>query len=221
MRNRVVSLAFASGLLTACPNPADDAPKAEVSQAAASKPAAASSAASAPGTAEKGGDTAPLKIDSKASKIAFVGSKVTGKHDGGFKDFSGTIHLSKDVTASKMEVNIDMTSVFSDDEKLTGHLKSPDFFDVEKFPTAKFVLDAVEAGNGTEGSTHTLKGQLTFHGVTKSIAFPASITVTDALVSAKSEFSLNRKDFGVNYPGKADDLIRDDVLVKLDVKAPR
>jgi hypothetical protein len=55
--------------------------------------------------------------------------------------------------------------------------------------------------------------------VTKSITFPATIRVTPGAVSVDAEFAINRKDFGLLYPGKADDLIRDDVLVKLAVRA--
>ena len=59
------------------------------------------------------------------------------------------------------------------------------------------------------------------HGVKKTISFPATVNVADDAVTAKSEFSINRKDFGINYPGKVNDLIRDDVLIKLDIRAPR
>jgi len=57
--------------------------------------------------------------------------------------------------------------------------------------------------------------------VKKSISFPATIQVSPDSVSANAEFSINRKDFGINYPGKADDLIRDGVVIKLTIKAPR
>jgi hypothetical protein len=53
------------------------------------------------------------------------------------------------------------------------------------------------------------------------VTFPATIAVDDSSVSVKSEFSINRKDFGIVYAGKADDLIRDDVVIKLDLNASR
>jgi hypothetical protein len=57
--------------------------------------------------------------------------------------------------------------------------------------------------------------------VKKTISFPATITLTDDAATATSEFSLNRKDFGVAYAGMKDDLIRDEVVLKLSMKAPR
>jgi len=64
-------------------------------------------------------------------------------------------------------------------------------------------------------------GDFNLHGQTKSITFPAKITVTDAEVSVDSEFSINRKDFGIVYAGKADDLIRDDVVIRLKLNSAR
>jgi polyisoprenoid-binding protein YceI len=69
--------------------------------------------------------------------------------------------------------------------------------------------------------THTITGNFDLHGVKKSISFPATIQVAADSVSANAEFSINRKDFGINYPGKADDLIRDGVVIKLTLKVPR
>jgi polyisoprenoid-binding protein YceI len=55
--------------------------------------------------------------------------------------------------------------------------------------------------------------------VTKSITFPAKIQVGDEAATVQAEFAINRKDFGINYPGKPNDLIRDNVVIKLDLKA--
>jgi polyisoprenoid-binding protein YceI len=108
----------------------------------------------------------------------------------------------------------------SDQEKLTGHLKSGDFFDVEKFPKATFTSTEIKPG-GAGGATHTITGNLELHGVKKSISFPAKVTVDASAVKADAEFVINRKDFGLVYPGKPDDLIKDEVLIKLHVTAPR
>jgi polyisoprenoid-binding protein YceI len=153
------------------------------------------------------------------SKLEWVGAKVTNKHDGGFKVFSGTVQVPDGkIENGSVTVDIDTTSVFTDTEKLTGHLKSADFFDVEKFPKARFVSTAVNPGGGA-GATHTVTGNLELHGVTKSISFPAKIRASDSEVSVDAEFGLNRKDFGILYTGKADDLIKDDVLIKLNIRA--
>jgi polyisoprenoid-binding protein YceI len=108
----------------------------------------------------------------------------------------------------------------ANDPKLTEHLKTPDFFDVAKFPDAKFVSTEIRAG-GDKGASHTVTGNLTMHGVTKSVTFPATIAVTADTASVDSDFSINRKDFGINYAGAADNLIRDDVVIKLTIRATK
>ena len=64
-----------------------------------------------------------------------------------------------------------------------------------------------------------MTGNLDLHGVTKSISFPADIQISDNEVAVKAEFAINRKDFNINYPGRPNDLIRDNVVIKLDLKA--
>ena len=189
MNKYLSSVLLSSALVfVACKNPAADAPKAEVAEAAA--PAAAT----APAAADEA-----LPISQDQSKVGFVGSKVTGSHDGGFNKFSGTIHLNPtNLEASRIEVDIDMDSVFSDDERLTGHLKTGDFFLIEQFPTAKFVSSSVKAG-GENGATHTITGNLTKRGVTKAISFPATVTVDPTNVRAKADFALARSQFGITY----------------------
>jgi polyisoprenoid-binding protein YceI len=197
---------LAAGLVAGCSNPADNKVKADVSDA---KPVGEQAAP---------GGKLPW---AKESKIEFIGSKVTGKHDGGFKEFTGSAGLSADSKAIvSLTADIDMNSTWADNDKLTGHLKSPDFFDVAKFPKTTFASTAITSG-GDKGATNTVTGNLTLHGVTKSISFPATLAVGPDAVTATSEFSINRKDFGIVYGGKQDDLIRDEVVIKLDLKAPR
>lgn len=153
------------------------------------------------------------------SKVEFVGAKITGKHDGSFGQLRGEILASGgDATKSSVTVEIDTASLTTDAPKLTGHLKSADFFDVEKFPKARFVSTSIRAG-GERGATHTVTGNLELHGVTKAISFPATIRLSAGAVEVDSEFAINRKDFGLTYPGKPDDLIKDEVLLKLTVRA--
>ncbi len=180
---------------------------------------AASAAVTTAATAEA--NAVKYTFSNADSKLAFVGAKVTGKHDGGFNTFSGTIDLSaSDPTKSALSADIDLASLQVDNEKLAGHLKSPDFFDVAKFTKAKFTSTSVKAG-GDKGATHTVTGNLDLHGVTKSISVPATIRVAGDNVEADAEFALNRKDFAIVYPGKPDDLIKDDVLIKLTIRAKK
>jgi polyisoprenoid-binding protein YceI len=152
-----------------------------------------------------------------SGKIDFIGSKVTGSHNGGFKKFSGELLLLSDkkLAPSGNKVTIDTTSLWSDNEKLTGHLKSPDFFDVAKFPTSTFVTTDVSQ----EGTNSTVTGNLTLHGITKQISFPAAVQVSVDSVKIQANFSINRFDFEMKYPGKADDLIRKDIVLKIDMTA--
>jgi polyisoprenoid-binding protein YceI len=191
----------AVALLGGCRNPAEGKPEAEVAEPVEthSAPAAGQSYSF-----------------SEESTIDFVGSKVTGSHDGGFKAFGGGVELvNNDPTASSVRVEIDTTSLWADDERLQGHLMSADFFDVEKHPTATFESTSIAAGE----QGYDVTGNLTLHGVTRSITFPATIEVADGRVTADAEFFVMRFDFDMVYPGKADDLIRDEVVIKLHLVA--
>ncbi len=192
-------------IAAACADPAADAPQAEVSE-----PVATESPAPAPAAAT-------VYAFSDDSTIAFVGSKVTGSHSGGFKSFDGSVSVSGTTPeGAGIEVNIDTTSLWSDNEKLAGHLQSADFFDVATYPTASFTSTAIAVGD--EGG-YNVTGNLDLHGVTKQITFPATIELGDSGFTASAEFAIKRFDFGIVYPGKTDDLIRDDVLIQLDLRS--
>lgn len=146
------------------------------------------------------------------SKVEFTGSKVTGSHEGGFGAVTGEFAVSDgklENTGNK--IVIDMTSVWSDNNRLTGHLKNADFFDIANYPVAVFET--------TEVTDSGVTGNLTLHGVTKSISFTPEIDVTPETVSVRAEFAIQRFDFGIEFPGRADDLIRDGVAIRLDVSA--
>jgi polyisoprenoid-binding protein YceI len=198
-----------------CSDPAD-----KVHKSAASAPATNQLAAAAPVMGKE------YVIRAGDSIIGFVGSKVTGKHDGGFKNFAGTVNVADGKITGSPVIKINMKSIWADNPKLTGHLKSSDFFDVEKFPVSTFTITSIaevaaSKNESTEPSpdNYTITGNLEMHGVTKSISFPAKILMTDELVTVDAEFAINRKDFNINYPGKQNDLIRDDVVLKLAIKA--
>ena len=192
--------------LVGCSNPADQVPAAAVRK---TKPVELAKAQKLPAGAK-------AYTLSTNSMIGFIGSKVTGSHAGGFNKFAGQFLVVDGKLAGDLQqIVIDMTSAWSDSERLTGHLKSPDFFDVAQFPTATFASTAIEPG----AAGHTVIGNLTLHGVTQSISFPADIQTSDKEVAVKADFSINRFDFGIKYPGKTDDLIRKEVVLKLNVRA--
>jgi polyisoprenoid-binding protein YceI len=146
------------------------------------------------------------------TKIQFVCAHVGPKPDprkGGFGKFSGKAVLDGKLLKS-VSVEIDTTSLFTEFDMLTTHLKSPDFFEVRRFPTAKFESTKIESGAG--GSQIT--GTLTLHGVTKEISFPAKVEVTDAGVKLVSEFTINRLEFGINYdPKKVEEKVSMTVMI--------
>lgn len=212
LRNSLVpSLALALALgggLAACSNPAADAPAAEVGETTAPEATAAGDA----------GEVATYTLTDD-SKIEWTASKVTRSHDGTFPDVEGTISLVGGTPeGSSVEVMIDTTAVTSDTEKLTQHLKSADFFDVEAHPEASFRSTSITAdGDGT----YRVTGDLQMHGVTRQVSFPATIRVEGDTVRAEAEFSIDRYDWEIDYKGAADDLIRDEVLLRFDLRASR
>lgn len=190
-------------LLISCADPAADKSK-----------AVTSNAAPVPASSQSGQRYA---INQNNSKIEFVGSQVTASHNGSFEKFQGQIDFNGKPETSRVSIDIEMTSVNTDTPELTTHLKTADFFDVGKFPQATFVSTEIKTG-GAQGSTHTITGNLQLHGVTKSISFPANIAIGADDVSVDSTFAINRRDFGINYAGAANNLIRDQVVLKLNIK---
>ncbi|MBX3182458.1 MAG: YceI family protein [Polyangiaceae bacterium] len=212
MRTQILICLAAATLAFGCDDPAEGKAKATVGSAIAT--------ASAPPPAAEA-KTEKASFSEAQGKVEWEGSKVSGSHTGNFGKFKGEVELvDGKAEGGKVSVDIDMTSVTSDNDQLTKHLLSDDFFSTEKFPAAKFVSTEVKAG-GEGSATHTITGNLTMRGETKSISFPATLGVAEKEVTVKSEFSINRKDFGIVYAGKADDLIRDNVVIKLDLKVPR
>lgn len=194
-------------LAVACSNPADNTPDAIVSDAVSAPVAAATAADDA---------TAVRYVITPDSKIEFTGSKVTGKHDGGFRNFTGTIHyVEGDPGASRVEVSIDLNSMWTDNDRVTSHLKTDDFFDVPNFPEATFRSTNVVA----EGDHYLVSGDLAMHGITKNVTFPAHIEVVDGEIRAQAEFDIRRFDWGIQYQGRADDLVRDEVVIRLNIIA--
>lgn len=131
--------------------------------------------------------------------------------------------------------NIDMNSINNQDladapgkkEKLEGHLKSPDFFAVDSFPSAAFQITGSEKVEGQEDRTHNISGNLTMRGVEKSITFPAYVKVEgEELMATTPKFSIDRTNWGVNFNASVmnvakDALIRDDIAVTIELNASK
>ncbi len=207
-----LSLVF---LAPGCKSEIDNKPAAEVSDTAST------SMDTAPATTQAAGPTASSPVIKEKSKIEFVGAKVTRDHQGKFNAFDGSIEYAG-AQPSRIAFDIDLNSVETDTEKLTGHLKSPDFFDVAKYPKASFVSTSVTPApaGAPNGATHVLKGTLDLHGTKKEIEIPVVAHQSAEGVHTTSEFTINRHDWGISYKGAADDLIKDNVLIKLDLMFP-
>jgi polyisoprenoid-binding protein YceI len=197
--------------LAACQSEVDDKTAAGVAEPP--PVAATTTATAAPGT--------DVAVSRETSRIEFVGAKVTRDHKGGFSDFSGSLSWvdGKPVSVT-FEIGID--SIFTDTPKLTAHLKTADFFDAAQFPKATFKSTSIiEApADSKDIATHLIRGTLTMKGIEKAIVFPVSVTSDASGLEAKAVFTINRQDWGIAYKGMPDDLVRDDVLIKLDMKFP-
>jgi polyisoprenoid-binding protein YceI len=153
------------------------------------------------------------------TKIQFVCAHSGAKPDprtGGFAKFTGKAEVDAAAkTLKSVIVDIDTTSLFTEIDKLTNHLKSADFFEVRQHPTAKFVSTKIAPGTGGQA---TITGKLTLHGVTKEISFPATIAVSDSGLSLQSKFSIDRTQFGMDYgQGKVENKV--DLTVVVGEKA--
>ena len=124
--------------------------------------------------------------------------------NGTLGDVTGKVEVDdKDVTKSKIEASVDMKGINTKQSKRDDHLRSPDFFDVEKFPAVIFKSTKIEKG---EGSKLKITGDLTMHGVTKPVVLDGELTaeVANPFSAAKTRgFSgsttINRKDFGLTW----------------------
>lgn len=142
----------------------------------------------------------PINVSTSASKVVWLAKKVTGEHN-------GTVNISKgslSVDGNKLvggNFTIDLKSIVCKDltdpgynQKFIGHITSGDFFEVEKFPTANFVITKV-AGN-------QISGNMTIKGITKAITFPAQIAVAGGKVTATASITLDRTDYNIKYGSK-------------------
>jgi polyisoprenoid-binding protein YceI len=171
------------------------------------------------------------QIDVTKSSLAWIGTKVTKHHAGTVNIKSGElITKGQELTGGSFSIDMPTLVSTSDDEKtntnLTGHLLSPDFFDVAKFPEAKFTITAVKPFSGSSVTdvednelnsykvadpNVTISGNLTIKEITKNIEFPAKVSIVDNSATAMAKFVIDRREWGITYPGMPDDLIKDEI----------
>jgi polyisoprenoid-binding protein YceI len=141
-------------------------------------------------------------IDGSHTSAEFVARHLmVAKVRGGFGSVSGTIEVAEDSAASRVEVVIDTSSVSTADADRDGHIKSPDFFDVENYPEMRFVSTAVRPN----GASWVLVGDLTIKDITKPVTLEFDFVglATDPWGNQKAAFSatttINREDWDLNW----------------------
>ncbi|PRQ06751.1 YceI family protein [Enhygromyxa salina] len=208
-RNLALALALTS--LAACKSEIDEKPKAKVEDAEKAPEKAPDKPDGAEATEAK-----TLALVTEGSSVGFIGAKLTGDHKGSFDKFEGNAQVEGGKLSS-LEVTIEVGSMTTDAADLTGHLTSADFFNIAEHPQAKFTSLSITEKSGEGGATHEIAGNLELKGQAKKVTFPATLEVSDAGVHGKAEFSIDRKLWGIDYPGKPDDLIKDEVALLLDL----
>jgi polyisoprenoid-binding protein YceI len=213
MKHSFVVAAIAA--LVAC----QSAPKADEAQTAEAQQAAATAGAT-------------FKLDS-SSMVSWIATKQTGQHNGIFKVADGVLAVDgSNLTGGSFTISVASLNVLDltgeDKGKLEGHLKSPDFFEADKYPTAKFEITKVEPYDSSKGAstvagaTHFISGNLTLKDSTRNVTFPAKVAIEGGTVSAQADFNIDRTNWGMNYKGPnnpQDWFIRKEVNLKLDIKA--
>jgi polyisoprenoid-binding protein YceI len=148
------------------------------------------------------------KVDASHSKLGFsVTHMMVSETEGKFKVYEGqaSSKTEMDFTDANINFSVDAASINTEDDKRDGHLKSPDFFDVEKYPKITFKSTSMKP-TGKGSTSYILEGDLTMHGVTKKVKFNAigaSKVVKDPYGNLKNGFkvtgTINRKDFGLGW----------------------
>ncbi|GAB4037431.1 YceI family protein [Spirosoma jeollabukense] len=169
-------------------------------------------------------------VDPAQSAISWNAKKVTGEHNGIVKIAKGQLNMDGNKLTGGTFV-ADMTSMRDVDkgeanpfnERLVNHLRSEDFFAVEKFPTSTFKITSVKPIEGAKAGepNYTVSGELTIKNTTKPQTFPASVTLSGNMAQATAKLTVNRIDYDIKYRaaiiGTAADKIIDDTF-SLDLK---
>ncbi len=168
---------------------------------------------------------APATVNKTESQVRWEASKVTGTHWGyvplknATLDYSGGKIKGGSFDMDMVNLTVEDLTDAKSKGNLTGHLKSDDFFSVEKFNTSSFKITEAKSSNGTD---YTITGNLTIKGITQKVFFPAKVAVAGKKVTATGQIKFDRTKFEIKYRSGsyfedlADKMIYDEV--KLDVK---
>ncbi|MFY9824148.1 MAG: YceI family protein [Thermoanaerobaculia bacterium] len=166
-----------------------------------------------------------FSIDPAHSEVSFTIRHFVSKVRGRFNEFSGKINMDpKNLPASSVDFHIKATSIDTAVAKRDTHLRSDDFFDVEKFPEISFKSESIKA---TSKDKYDVIGTLTIHGVSKKVTLPVSYLgrVKDPSGTTRAGFetatTLNRKDYGIVWNKVLDGggvMLGDDVKVEINLE---
>ncbi|MDR3062043.1 MAG: YceI family protein [Dysgonamonadaceae bacterium] len=174
-----------------------------------------------------------LSVNTSASTIHWTGFKPGGHHVGVLGIKNGELYV-EGTTLKSGTFTLDMNAIICEDlkdtksnQQLVGHLKSADFFDVEKYPEGKFTITGVEElSKGTDSLNLKISGNLELKETSKNISFDATIKKDgDNYIATTAPFSIDRTHWGVNYGSKnifkdlKDSFINDDIEIRLVIIA--
>src|SRR5262245_23008388 len=135
------------------------------------------------------------RVQPEASEVTFRATSRLMNAEGKFQRVSGEVTVDpQDFSAAKITLSIDAGSIDTGIGMRDSHLRSEDFFDAKKYPAITFESQRVE-GSGRRANVY---GQLTIHGVTREIEVPVEVALSDVALTAKGEFIVNRRDYGMN-----------------------
>ena len=179
-----------------------------------------------------------FSVDNATSKVTWTGNKPAGSHTGTIDVSTGTLTV-KDGNITAGDFTLDMNTISSTDLEgdmkagLEAHLKGQrkpeevdDFFNVGKYPTAKFAITKVTKLVNDPDATHLVYGNLTIKEVTKELGIKAKLDISDAGVNVSTpEFSINRTEWGIQFMSKnffdnlKDNFINDDIQLSIALNA--
>ncbi|MBK7368583.1 MAG: YceI family protein [Candidatus Eisenbacteria bacterium] len=175
-------------------------------------------------------DPVTYSIDKSHTEVGFEIRHIFSKVQGRFNSFTAKIVFDEKTPANiSVEASADANSIWTDNERRDGHLKSADFFDAEKFPVITFKSTKVVAAGKNK---YKITGDFTMHGVTKPVTFDAEFLGAGAVGvggqswGTKAGFTatavINRKDFGVSWNKALDNggaMLSDEVTINLNIEA--
>ncbi|MDA0710937.1 MAG: YceI family protein [bacterium] len=168
------------------------------------------------------GQAETYTIDAVHSTVDFTIRHLVSRSSGRFDDFSGTVtYDAAHPEKTSAEATIQVGSINTGNEKRDGHLKNPDFFDAETYPTITFKSTSAKK----EGDTILLMGEFTMHGTTHSVTLPVTVLGVGAhprnkapMAGFESEIVLKRSDYGVNNWTDATGVLGDEVKVRITLE---